>query len=113
MLSLWRLVLRWRMRGSALSVCARSLADTLIAGDTGWWGHQAAFAFDFEDALRRVAHPLAILNPGDDLVEATRRARVLRPDAVFVEKPVWAHGFIHESPDEAARTIAAMLEAAP
>lgn len=109
LLALWRLVLRWRVSGGALSVCARSLADTLIAGDTGWWGHRAAFAFDIQDALKRLHHPLAIINPGDDLCDATRRAQSVRPDAVFVERPDWAHGFIQEFPDEAADLIALLL----
>jgi len=110
LLALWRLVLRWRIPGGALSVCARSLADTLLSGDTGWWGHKAAFAFDFEAALKQVAHPAAILNPGDDLCEATRRALTLRPDIPIIEKPAWAHGFMHEFPDEASAIIASMLQ---
>jgi pimeloyl-ACP methyl ester carboxylesterase len=109
LLSLWRLVLRWRIKGLALSLSARSLADTLISGDKGWWGHQAAFAFDLANALPRITQPLSIINPGDDLCEASRRARAIQPDAVFVEKPEWSHGFIHHCPDEAAGLIGAML----
>jgi pimeloyl-ACP methyl ester carboxylesterase len=111
LLSLWRLVLRWRVPGLALSTSIRSLADTLMSGDTGWWGHQAAFGFDLTDALSRLTHPLAIVNPGDDLCEASRRAHAIRPDAVFVEKPEWSHGFIHKFPDEAAALLAGLLTA--
>ena len=110
LLSLWRLVLRWRVPGLALSTSIRSLADTLMSGDNGWWGHRAAFAFDLTDALSRLTHPLAIVNPGDDLCEPTRRAGALRPDAVFIDKPEWSHSFIHKFPDEAATLIAGILE---
>lgn len=109
LLALWRLVLRWRSPGSDLALAARSLADTLIAGDTGWWGHRAAFAHDFASGLGRVRHPLGILNPGDDLVEPTRRARAMRPDALYLERPDWAHGFIHQWPAEAASAIRVLL----
>jgi pimeloyl-ACP methyl ester carboxylesterase len=109
LLALWKLLVRVRMPGSSLAVCARSLADTLLAGDNGWWGMQAAFEFPTAAALKMLKHPFSIINPGDDLCVATRRARALRPDAVFIEQPAWKHGFLHEVPDQAAAVIEPLL----
>ena len=81
-----------------------------MAGDNGWWGHRAAFAFPVADALNKLQHPVAILNPGDDLWQATRRAPALRPDARYLEMPDWKHGFLHQVPDAALLTIGSLLD---
>lgn len=79
-----------------LAFRARSLLQNLMGGEGHEWGHGAAFAHAglFASHLAALRHPVTILNPGDELAEATRRAGPLLRNGVVLERPDWTHGLL-------------------
>jgi len=73
-------------------------------------GFFAAFSYDFEGALRSVAHPVLLLNPSDDLHEATLRAKpLLKVDGRMLDLPGWTHGFLQARAEETAALLRTFL----
>ncbi|MEM9533084.1 MAG: alpha/beta fold hydrolase [Pseudomonadota bacterium] len=78
----------------------RRLVDQLWAGDTWWYGHRAAFAYDMKPDFMNLAGPVLLLtNTGDDLYETTTRARDQRPDFSYAELPGGTHDIVDEQPE--------------
>lgn len=93
--------------GVALEWMARSFMQNLLGGEQYEWGHAAAFAYaeHLPDVLAALAHRIVVINPADELQDATRRAGPIFRNGAIVEKPDWGHGFL----DVHAEAVAAML----
>ncbi len=52
----------------------RLFTDTLRGGAEYEWGHHAAFAYQHAENLPKVLQPVLVLNPKDEIHEATKRA---------------------------------------
>jgi len=74
------------------------------------WGHDTAFAYDQEAAMRRIRHQTLILtNTGDDIYEMAQRARVLRPDFAYQELQGGSHDIVDQQPQAWADAVVAYL----
>ncbi len=90
----------------------RRLVDQMWAGDTWWYGHAAAFAYDMAPDLMAVRAPSLILtNTGDDIYDLALRARDMRPDMAFVELEGGTHDIVDEQPHAWSRAVAAFVHA--
>lgn len=89
------------------------VVQMLIAGETEWYGHNAAFAHDISVLLKAMTQPALILtNTGDDIYYAAQRARQLRPDFAYVELAGGTHDIVEEQPDAWSDAVAGFLKAA-
>lgn len=72
-------LIRWRALHGALGKSLpseyvhRTFVETLRGGLEYEWGHHAAFAYQHADHLPRVAQPVLVFNPKDEIHEATKR----------------------------------------
>lgn len=107
----WERVVHHAGPGVTLDMMARSYVQNLLGGEAYEWGHAAAFAYDapFQTALRTLPQPIFVLNPADDLQEATRRAAPLLRNGRIIEVPQWGHGFLDAFAEDAARLVTRLL----
>jgi len=101
----------WAMDGVTPERTAELLPEALKNPKISWWGHAAAFAYDFKAAIPSLSHPVLVLNPEDDLVEHTRTAMPLFNTATLHELPGWGHGFLDLYTTEAAAVVREFLDA--
>lgn len=87
----WRFMMHWRKPDVPLSLMQRQFAESLKGGETEWWGHRAAFNYHHADNLPRVAQPVLVLNPDDDLTPQTSRAAAILQNGRVVDCPAWSH----------------------
>ena len=88
----------------------RRLVDSLWAGDTAWYGHNAAFKYDMKtDALAITVPTLILTNTGDDIYENALRLKALRPDFNFVELQGGTHDIVDEKPIEWSAAVASFF----
>jgi len=84
----------------------RRLVDQLWAGDTWWYGHRAAFAYDMAPDFMALKGPVLLFtNTGDDLYETTRRAHEQRRDFAYAELEGGTHDIVDEQPEAWARVV--------
>lgn len=77
---------RWADEGTDPALVTRYVVEQLMGYGPFWYGHNAAFAYDHETALKALQHPTLILtNTGDVVHEQGQRARSLRPDFSYAE----------------------------
>jgi pimeloyl-ACP methyl ester carboxylesterase len=107
---------RWNRRLKAtpgwtdLYAMNRNVLQTLIAGDTEWYGHLAAFEYQMMERFPLVTVPTLILaNTGDDLYHQAQRARQVKPDAAYVELQGGTHDIVDEQPDAWCDAVVAYL----
>ena len=98
----WRRSTRWQGPGQSDDSRERMFVAKLAAGRTAWWGARAVMRHELEPRLRDSSHPLLVVNPNDDLVTVTPRARAVREDAAFVEFPEYGFGIFEVIPAELA-----------
>lgn len=112
--SMWARIHHHAGPGMTLEMKARSFLQNLMGGEGYEWGHAAAFAYDapFREALASLPHPILVLNPEDELTEATRRAEGLLRNGRLQELPGWGHGMVELRATELARLIAAFVDQA-
>lgn len=108
----WERVVAHAGPGVTLEMMARSYVQNLMGGEGYEWGHAAAFAYhaSFEAALRTLAQPIFVINPADDLQEATRRAVPLLRSGRIIEAPQWGHGFLDAFADDVAALVTRLLD---
>jgi pimeloyl-ACP methyl ester carboxylesterase len=90
------------------------MLEAQLASDGGQElaGYSAAFAHDIAVPLRAIRRPALILtNTGDDLYQASCRARDLRPDFAFVALEGGTHDIVDEQPAAWARAVAGFVVA--
>jgi pimeloyl-ACP methyl ester carboxylesterase len=79
---------------------------------TSSWGFRAAFNYDLAKALPDVAQPILILNPEDDLWEATPRAKPYLKNGRIHNLPGWTHGHLDAHTAEMAAIVRDFLDKA-
>jgi len=111
--TMWERIGRHAGPGTTLEMKARSLLQNLMGGEEYEWGHEAAFAWHkpFIEALKSLPHRIVILNPADELSEATRRAAPLLRNGSIIECPQWGHGFLELQAGALAERLRAELNA--
>ena len=93
-----------------LAALQRNLVQTLIAGDTMWHGHHAAFHYDHASSLREISQPCLVLsNSGDVIHEVAGRALEIRPDFSYQELPGGTVDIVDQQPEAWTRAVAAFL----
>lgn len=109
----WQRILERRSPGQTLEMLDRSLYMNMMGGEAYEWGHVAAFAHGkpFEDALKTLPHRITILNPADDLTEATRRASAIMRNGEVIECPEWGYGFMDVFASDTADLVLGKLDA--
>lgn len=90
----WVNVLRWRGPAQTLELVMKHFPDQIRAGAVKTWGHRAAFAHDYREALPTLRVPTLVINPEDDLTVYTRRAAGMNERLRVIEKPEWGHGLL-------------------
>ena len=108
----WQSARRWSMKGRTLEQIAKVFPARTMAPEISWWGHRAAFNYKTADALPKVAQPILILNPEDDIWDFTPRAKPLLRNGRIHDLPGWSHGFLDMKPGETAALIGEFLDAA-
>jgi pimeloyl-ACP methyl ester carboxylesterase len=107
----WHGLYDWRGPGWSIEGVQREFAEQLRAGETSWYGHHAAFRYHHRENLPRVAQPVMVLCPDDDLVTPTRRAKELIRNGQFVELAGWGHGMVEYRTAELAAFLRGFLDA--
>ncbi|MBL8645477.1 MAG: alpha/beta hydrolase [Rhodospirillaceae bacterium] len=108
----WKRVDEVFMRGTATAESLQwSVLSFYLAGPTEWYGHQAAFTFDMEQALRRVTAPTLIMsNTADTIHGAAARALKLRPDFAYHEFAGGNAHMMYDDPGPWAAIVAAFVK---
>ena len=87
-----------------------SVLSFFMAGETEWYGHKAAFAFDMETAIREISVPTFIMShKGDVLYRQTARVPVLRPDFVYMEFDGGYSHIMYDEPEPWAEIVAGFV----
>lgn len=91
----------------------RRIVDQLWAGDTSWYGHNAAFSYDIvPDLMALKTRTLLLTNSGDDIYHLTKNAHALRPDFAFAELSGGTHDIVDEQPEAWAIVVADFIKKA-
>lgn len=84
-----------------------SVLAFFLAGETEWYGHQAAFSYDMEAAIKEVTVPTFLFaHEGDALALQTKRASDLRPDFTYKEFPRAYSHIMFDDPEPWADKVA-------
>lgn len=90
----------------------RHVVQMLIAGDTLWYGHNAAFHYDLMARLPLIRHPTLVLtNTGDAVFAVCRRVYDARPDFRRVELVGGTHDIVDEQPQAWTDAVVEFLNA--
>lgn len=109
---LWEMVVKNRSPDMTLEMCAAGFAEMLRGGERYEWGHHAVFEYNlqFPDVLKSITHPVALLNPRDDLYAMTPRAMEYLPNAKLIDLPDWSHGFLEVHADKLTKLVHAWCD---
>ncbi|MFO1425711.1 MAG: alpha/beta fold hydrolase [Steroidobacteraceae bacterium] len=107
----WQGHVRWSAPGRTLEMVAEGFADAVRNPSISWWGHAAAFDYDMGGQLQKVAQPVLVLDPDDDLHEHTQRARGILRQGRIQHLPGWGHGMLDLHTDELREIVAQFLDA--
>jgi pimeloyl-ACP methyl ester carboxylesterase len=112
LLDLWKWFVEFFQVGTVNSLegAGRIFYERLSGRERYWWGHHAAFQYDFASALAAVEQPVLILNPNDDLVSMTSRAANIIQNGRIQELPDMTHGFLDSHYDEVVPILRGFLE---
>ncbi|QGN54456.1 alpha/beta fold hydrolase [Novosphingobium sp. Gsoil 351] len=112
------LTYRWRRfaqhylgNGLPLEDAAELFTEGFLGGRFEWWGHRAAFAYPPGMRLDEIAQPILVLNPADDLRNATNRAEGRLRKGRIVDLDDWGHGFLDVHTTAAVRLVRSFLDA--
>ena len=89
----------------------RDFTETLRAGELGWYGHNAAFAYSHAENLPKLEQPVLVICPDDGLWPATQRARGHLRNGRMVEKREWKMGAVSFHTHGLADTLRDFLDA--
>ncbi len=93
------------------AVIARNFCESLRGGPLSWWGHRAAFNYDFARRLPGVGQDILLLNPNDDLAIQTPRALALMQRGRQHDFPRYSHGMLDTHTAEIAAVLRGFLPA--
>jgi pimeloyl-ACP methyl ester carboxylesterase len=100
----------WQGPGQSDASVQRTFLAKIGAGRTAWWGPAAVFEYPLLERLAQTRQPLTLVRAGDDLWEATARARKARPDADFVEAPEYKFAVFEIAPERMAALARARFD---
>ncbi|MDJ0749988.1 MAG: alpha/beta fold hydrolase [Woeseiaceae bacterium] len=108
----WERAMQHRGPGVTLEMLAASYAENLRAGDAYEWGHRAAFAYvpTYNERLKKLEHPLFVMNINDICFDETKRAQPLIRNGRYAEYLQWGQGFLNAFPREAAGELNHFIE---
>ncbi len=86
-----------------------SLAETLSLGSRLPWGFISVYRYDFLDTIPRVAQPVLVMNPQDDLYKVTRENSHLFPYGRRIDMPGMSHGVFSIEHDRVVREVESFL----
>lgn len=101
----WAIALKYSGPGQTPEMLAEYFFEWFRNPQFSWWGHNAAFNYDIQEALRDNVKPLLVLNTDDDLATQTRRCAPLLSHGRLLELPQWGHGFLDLHAGEVARIV--------
>ena len=107
----WAWMMRHRQSEAPLTLVQRNFMESLRGGETAWWGHRAAFAYQHRENLAKLRQAVLVLNPEDDLHAQTARLEVELEGFSPVDLPGWSHGFCDVHVDEFAKRLRRFLDA--
>ena len=109
---MWARIHRHAGPGMTLEMKATALFENLMGGEAYEWGHRAAFDNGpaFEALLGALPHRITIINVGDELQAATRRAAGLLRNGEIVERPDWGHGLFEAFTDDVADLVRSTVD---
>lgn len=114
LLAVWERRVRFTPGWTDIAAMHRGVVMMLLAEPRERDGYTAAFAHDVGIPLAALRQPALILtNTGDDLYDASCRARDLRPDLAFVALEGGTHDIIDEQPAAWSAAVAAFLTRDP
>lgn len=107
----WKETLYWYEQGNGgLADVARYFPDSLLGGETDWWGHNAAFNYDLDQAILNIQQPLLVINPDDDLYEYSLRAVPLIRHGRMHHATEWGHCFLDHKTADAIKLLRSHLD---
>jgi pimeloyl-ACP methyl ester carboxylesterase len=107
----WNNRLRSTPGWTDLALMNRYTVEGLYSSQTNWMAFPLIMKADLAGLLKEISVPTLLLtNTGEDLYEATRRARALRPDFFqYAELAGGTHDIIDEQPDNWTAAVARFL----
>lgn len=106
----WNRSMQWRGPGQTEDSLVRTFNEKLGAGQTGWWGADAAIHYDTLNALQHVRAPILFIRPRDDLWDTSLRALPALAGAPRIDLPDFGFGLFEVIPELMAEKIRAFLD---
>lgn len=108
----WKMLVSGRKPEVTLEMCSVGLSEMLRGGETYAWGPFAIFDYNlkFADVLTKLPHPVAVLNPGDELYDYTPRCLEYLKHAELFDLPDWSHGYLDIHAESAAELVTSWLD---
>jgi hypothetical protein len=95
---------------NTVEAAGRIFYERLSGRENFWWGHNAAFNYDFTRSVSIVENPILVLNPDDDLADITPRVNELLLNGGILDLPHYSHGFLDAHPEQVADLLCAFLD---
>lgn len=110
--TMWDATKQLRGPGMTLEDMAEFLAESLRSGENCNWAWRAADAYNgkFPKVLKELSKPVLVINPGDELFEATKRAQSLLRNSLAIDRPEWGHGLFNSNSSDLARLVTEFLK---
>lgn len=113
-LDYWNLLKRVIGPNAQFSGIHMGVLNFFMNGEREWYGHTAAFTYDFKSDIPKIACPtLIVSNTADMLAAHAQRLRALRPDFSYSEISDGSSNIIYDEPARWAMPIAEWLKNTP
>ena len=107
----WTLLQRVIGANADLSGLHMGVLSFYLNGELEWYGHTAAFKYDFAADVPTLKGPaLIVSNTADMLAQHAERLRALRPDFEYAEIPNGSSNIVFDEPDRWAAPIISWLD---
>lgn len=107
---------QWQFRLAAqpgwtdLEAVHRHVVAGAAAWPNAWYAHDAVFAYDHGEAMKKITHPcLVFSNTGDSIHQIAERAKEIRPDFDWAEIEGGTFDIIDEQPEAWVGAVADWL----
>jgi pimeloyl-ACP methyl ester carboxylesterase len=107
----WKLLQRVIGPNANLNGLHMGVLSFFVNGEKEWYGHTAAFTYDFADDMPSIKCPtLIVSNTSDMLAAHAERLRTLRPDFEYVEISGGSSNIVFDEPERWAAPIVSWLK---
>jgi len=99
---------RWQHaeEGTDPALITRYVVETMMGLGPFYYGHNAAFSYDHEAALKKLEHRALILtNTGDMIFDLAERAHKIRPDIDFIAMEGGGVDIVDQQPEAWVETV--------